>query len=600
MGIVPELLHKEKTLKILTVILSMLFMFISSSWCQTLPARPLPSPDEILAMAKKGRFEYIDALYTVRNGFEREPTFEQVAPYLKIIEPLAQIESTLGFPIFQIKPIEELGDFLCTKIIKNFDLSLPSKEYVDIFLKWSDYETKNAIIDWQNVKVRKFKYNKEQVTAVFLNSSYILDYLENVAVGPRQPTIDSAQHFQSSAFQSMIALNPMLFDEKTFGAFVTQLRTADAFDFALNFYREYAAKLQKADDLKKLINIVMLVSQTKDSRFPPNPLMVNDYTGEIIVHTIFSIIREGETIDIEILKNARKYLEEIELDQITFQIQAAPFDRYTLKQYPLMAELAKLAIAYLDKNRMALDKFKLEKFLSKILLGLELSRNNIEGLYKVKMMNTEVNLTIVRFGLANIAVTLAQGEQNYLMSAVNGFYDDEQQLFEVIKFDDAMDVARTDRNSLSKIVFKINRNTIPNTIEGYFDNGLRQYSFNGERSQSYLSFPSSPLSPLNQDGLYEGYLGSQKVQLALNKRLDGTLTGSLTSFLDESDSDQKFFIGFQNSFIEDGKLCMTNKSLQEDAPTKHIRGIFKDDGSFVGEYIVGGSFQSHPLNLTRK
>lgn len=589
-----------KILRLLSLVLSLTFILISTSWAQTAPSRPLPAPEEILSIAKKGRFEYIDALYTVRNGFDREPTFDQVAPYLKILNQLAEIESTLGFPLFQIKPIEELGDFLCSKIVKTFDLSLESKIYVDIFLKWSDYETKNAIIDWQNVLAKKFKYNKQQITMVYSNSSYILDYLENMGNGPqgvpRQPTIDSAQHFQSSAFQAMIALNPMQFDEKTFGNYVSQLRTADAFDFALNFYKDYAAKLKNVDDLKKLINIIMLISQTKDRHFPPNPMMVNDYTGEIIVHTIFSIIREGETIDVEILKNAEKYLEEIELDQITFQIQQSPFDRYTLKQYPLMAELAKLSIAYLDKNRMALDKFKLEKFLSKILLGLELTKNNIQGLYKVQMMETEVNLTIVRFGLSNIAVTLSQGEQNFLMSVVNGFYDDQEKLFEVIKFDDGMDVARTDRQSLSKIVFKINKDQ----IEGYFDNGLRQYPFIGARAKSYEAFPPSSLSPLNQDGLYEGYLGNQKVQLSLNKRIDGTLTGSLTSFLDETDSDQKFFIGFQNSFIEEGVLCMTNKSLQEDAPAKHIRGVFANDGSFNGEYIVGGSFEPHPLLLQRK
>lgn len=205
----------EKIMKILCVglflITSSLSNFLMASSAPVTRPDPVgdyvhqdqwPSDAAMVEYARKGRLQFMDVIYYLRNNARPFVSKERVYQYIMMLDTLRQIEIDIKFPVFQDSPVQSLGAYLVNSMVKEIDFTVDKQEYILKSFFWAKFEARYEIVQVQTLLLRNRSFNLEELKLFFGTVSKTIDYLKDV--NEVLFLIDSAAQLQNLIFEDLM------------------------------------------------------------------------------------------------------------------------------------------------------------------------------------------------------------------------------------------------------------------------------------------------------------------------------------------------------------------------------------------------------------
>ena len=109
-----------------------------------------PSPEELLAEARKGRVEFIKVVSDVSGKVSTIPKKEELFPYLLTLDELSQMETSYGLESLGQSVVKILGFAITNASTKWLRLDTDRADYIELFMKYADNNVRSNLAQQQD------------------------------------------------------------------------------------------------------------------------------------------------------------------------------------------------------------------------------------------------------------------------------------------------------------------------------------------------------------------------------------------------------------------------------------------------------------------
>jgi hypothetical protein len=276
-----------------------LFLFLSiffshHSFTQV-PLPPLREPKELIILAQKGRYDFMDSIYEIRNSsMERRPIRDNI-DYELILPDLKKIEIDLKFPEFGVSPTDELGDYLTSCLATRFQLDDLSLKDMEIFVHFSKEETIFNGIGNQIQYLSQSPKTESEWKSIYEKSG---EFIKLVSSKPKvsKLLIDNASSLQGHILSQYLFLFYKDINIDSFLLSITKINHSDNLERIIKFT---ANEWNKTNDPKlklKLFRMALVASLQIRKLHDDNAIGSLQIVGETLLNQIRDLIR----FDIEV------------------------------------------------------------------------------------------------------------------------------------------------------------------------------------------------------------------------------------------------------------------------------------------------------------
>lgn len=379
-------------MKMLITITMALFTLLG--FAQDKPLPPLRSPEGIIELARKGRFDFMDAIYEVRNSAMERRAYEENLNYMMILPELAIIEKELQYPEFGVSPTHDLADYLTGSIMKRLQFDKLTEEEVIVFVKWAQQETIYTALEYQSRFIMDYNGDAQGWNRLFIISSTFVDEISKLK-GVSLMLEDTAEAFQGQILIQYLNLTYRHAKAEEFIQFVKRLKAAESVEKVLKYLNFEWGNLRDPFLKLKFFKIIIAASEQlrsiRDDRFFTSVATL----GEHIAFDLIDLLSYNLKIDKYDLNAALTFLSQKDWAQVTdFLIKLTP-DMIPPSHYESIMELTQQALNLPTTWIFKDVKAKLKS------INLQLSVGKIdhskleEGLYKITKGNQTYYLWIL-------------------------------------------------------------------------------------------------------------------------------------------------------------------------------------------------------------
>ncbi len=270
------------------------------------PLPPLREPADLVSNAQKGRYDFMDSIYEIRNSsMERRPIKENIA-YQLILPQLKKIEVDLKFPEFGVSPTEELGDFITACLAPRFQLDDMQSTDIEIFVKFASEETLFSAIGNQ-IQFLIIKPRTEYEWKVLYDKSEFLINLISNKPKVSKLLVDTSYGLQGHILSQYLFLYYKDINLDSFLLSIQQIKTTDNLERIVKFTSSEWKKIADPGLKLKLFKMALTASVQLKSIHDDSSLSVLHIIGETLLAQIKDLIRYEVVLDKNLLNTSTTF-----------------------------------------------------------------------------------------------------------------------------------------------------------------------------------------------------------------------------------------------------------------------------------------------------
>jgi hypothetical protein len=281
------------------------FFLLNTSLAQV-PLPPLREPSELVTNAQKGRYDFMDSIYEIRNSaMERRP-IQQNIDYQFILPQLKKIELDLKFPEFGVSPTDDLGEFITACLAPRFQLDDLEATDMEIFVKFSKEETLFSAIGNQ-IQYLNIKPRSEIEWKALFDKSDLLSKLIINKPKVSKLLIDTSYGLQGHILSQYLFLYYKEINLDLFLLSVQQIQTTDNLERILKFTSSEWKKIAEPSLKLKLFKMALTASIQLRTIHDDSSLSVLHIIGETLLAQIKDLIRYELELDQTLLQASTSF-----------------------------------------------------------------------------------------------------------------------------------------------------------------------------------------------------------------------------------------------------------------------------------------------------
>jgi hypothetical protein len=279
------------------------FVFINVAFAQVLP--PLRSPQEILDLAKLGRFQYMDAIYEIRNSdMESRPVAVNLE-YISILPELKEIESALQYPDFGVKPSKDLADYLI-KILVNFaHVEEISNTLIPVIVDWAESDLLYTLFDKQQRALSRKRTFDEWVA--FYHKTALFTGMLKKKLFSSLILIQQSEILQGQILSSLLNNHYDNIDITIFNRMLPNVVSMVALENIMHFLDIEFKKTKSPEAVSKLFSVAVLIAEQMRVLHDDSYLDQLDVIGDMLALFLMTSVREDAQLNVQYVELASTY-----------------------------------------------------------------------------------------------------------------------------------------------------------------------------------------------------------------------------------------------------------------------------------------------------
>ena len=476
-----------------------------------------PSPEELLAEARKGRVEFIKVVSDVSGKVSTIPKKEELFPYLLTLDELSQMETSYGLESLGQSVVKILGFAITNASTKWLRLDTDRADYIELFMKYADNNVRSNLAQQQDAylvydyPLQDFISLIEKTTRVIqLATTYKADFF----------VILSFEDFQANVVKRTFANISNLTDDQI--ELVISKVTAIAALSEIDAYLHSIASA--ADTVEKVLRSVRFacIFDRSVKQNPRAPMTLKNAAANSINDALQRLVNlRGVLPDKEIQAAVQVLPAPVLANVVSLIINLS--DRLVYRdQLEFLLSLARALSKRLGEFGMRQQQIAIDAFTSRMQILLRIYFNQFEGTYGVKFAHLGGgNLTILHTGGGRIAATLSYHDLSsgleVPLSVFYFEYDETRNLFQSTQYPFDSTEAQIPGDVNLVLYFKLEENS--NCLTGEFGAPMAQDSFRACREQTVTSFDKQVEgAPLNDfTSLWEGQCNGHRIKLRISQ-----------------------------------------------------------------------------------
>ena len=555
----------------------------------------VPSPAEVIDVAKKGRLEFIKITNDLQSTIPQIATKEELYPLILALPELKKISGDLDFASFGADPVLPLAGVMTRNAVKWIRFDSDPHDFLTTFFFWSDDQTRFSSAHLQTDFVKRAG-TKEALLKWSDGSAFALR-----AVRETQCEGWVKEQFEELQAQVVMAI---LKESKQFaldelGTAFSQLDGQMALSQVFSFIQQEVVRAKEVEAYQAQLSWLEKLSANVKKNYETYSLQTKLYPGQLMVDVLGKLLTAGESAKVEELQP----ILEIMLPTQWVDLGTLMTEIYSLKPVPsnqikfVTEILGALKNKYEELNIPG-RKEAIQQLADKILVSGSISEKDAEGIYAIEIgvKKGVFILSSTGNGKYIIAFTIKPQEKEYEVDY--GFFqlsaDPSTGLFEAHHFEQGSPTYPHRAYQTWDMVFSISTENDQTKVQGELTNNQVSLKFQGHQTVKFSKLLEMKGSlPKKVTGVYRGLLGNKPVELQLVK-------------LGGDNSVAKLMIEYVNLPLNygyftkgDTTLVLTSGEL-DTYKWAQIKGRFSEDGSsFEGFYVMSGYSQVSKISLKR-
>lgn len=555
----------------------------------------VPSPAEVIDVAKKGRLEFIKITNDLQSTIPQIATKEELYPLILALPELKKISGDLDFASFGADPVLPLAGVMTRNAVKWIRFDSDPHDFLTTFFFWSDDQTRFSSAHLQTDFVKRAG-TKEALLKWSDGSAFALR-----AVRETQCEGWVKEQFEELQAQVVMAI---LKESKQFaldelGTAFSQLDGQMALSQVFSFIQQEVVRAKEVEAYQAQLSWLEKLSANVKKNYETYSLQTKLYPGQLMVDVLGKLLTAGESAKVEELQP----ILEIMLPTQWVDLGTLMTEIYSLKPVPsnqikfVTEILGALKNKYEELNIPG-RKEAIQQLADKILVSGSISEKDAEGIYAIEIgvKKGVFILSSTGNGKYIIAFTIKPQEKEYEVDY--GFFqlsaDPSTGVFEAHHFEQGSPTYPHRAYQTWDMVFSISTENDQTKVQGELTNNQVSLKFQGHQTVKFSKLLEMKGSlPKKVTGVYRGLLGNKPVELQLVK-------------LGGDNSVAKLMIEYVNLPLNygyftkgDTTLVLTSGEL-DTYKWAQIKGRFSEDGSsFEGFYVMSGYSQVSKISLKR-
>lgn len=381
-------------MKFLLSIMLGLMAFTSLAQTAPVPMPDLRSPEEILVLAAKNRYNFMDAVYEIRNSsMERRPIAENIS-YMMILPQLKEIENTLKYSELGVTPTEELAEYLTGTLSRRAHIEDMSSEEINTFVKWSIFENIYSLIEEQSRHLMSKERTEDQWENYYLKATQLL-----LAV-KKAPYVTVMLEDTASTLQGEILIQYFQLFHKTIPVetmikHISEVESGDTLEKTLKLVGLQWGKTKNPDLKLKFFRLTIATSE-KISTIKNDSLFSTMATlGETLLYQVFDLLNYNTTIDLSELERVTPFFNRKDwMDLVNYLVNISP-DNIPYGHYATTVYLTEKSLELPSNAIYKEDRIKLKSMSRQLAVANIDAKILKEGLHVVEKGGQQFYLWIL-------------------------------------------------------------------------------------------------------------------------------------------------------------------------------------------------------------
>ena len=549
-------------------------------------AAPLPPPNDLAAQAAKSKQDFIQATAQLEQWAPTTSDGAQLIPYLTVLESLSKSAKSFGVDIttLSLSLTHATAPFL--------RMNADPEAAVHSFLTWAADEDRSRMLGHQErlVKTEKDKSALLAWQAIATKSEPWLDEAEAA------PEIsDSLVEVHRLAVHRILEL----------GLPLTDGEMAGVIDGAIDgpVFRELAGALRgrvlstsDAPSLSRLFTWTLSLQSHAAALSDSLDSASQGLPGDALIDCLFKLIALRQFPAASQISSLISSLQGAQVEGLAQRLvngfQGVSFSGDQLEPMWTLVTNLRGRVSALGLTDLSLD---VDRFARIVGLNRAVAHDGLEGEYAIQFDDGEQgSVTLAAAGAMKFLAGLEYLYNGYIEVPFSFFYVSYNLDDNSIEahYDNATETSNLTRDEFLKLTPTVQNGK--NCVDGVYGDARSFHRFSGCQSQPFPPFKPAPVVS-NIDGVYEGVMGSQVVQLSVT-RSGENVSGGL--HLEEVDQTIPLIMGAYDA--DHSALYLSSDDNSESQAWVQVRGQILDGGrSFVGYYIVAGRGATFSLNMGR-
>jgi len=258
----------------------------------------VPSPAEVIDVAKKGRLEFIKITNDLQSTIPQIATKEELYPLILALPELKKISGDLDFASFGADPVLPLAGVMTRNAVKWIRFDSDPHDFLTTFFFWSDDQTRFSSAHLQTDFVKRAG-TKEALLKWSDGSAFALR-----AVRETQCEGWVKEQFEELQAQVVMAI---LKESKQFaldelGTAFSQLDGQMALSQVFSFIQQEVVRAKEVEAYQAQLSWLEKLSANVKKNYETYSLQTKLYPGQLMVDVLGKLLTAGESAKVEELQ----------------------------------------------------------------------------------------------------------------------------------------------------------------------------------------------------------------------------------------------------------------------------------------------------------
>lgn len=555
-------------------------------------------PDQIVAKAKKGRAEFVEAIGEVERIAPSLSSKDMFFPYIEILDQLKAIGETNGVNELGEDLVKALGNVLTRNGIKWIRIDQDSVDFIKLFFRWSENSTRYQVAGL-HIKLMVLVADKANLIHWFQRASMALELV--LELKSEAYVLEAFEQLQANCLQRLMKIRNELKPEEII-ELLKQTKSLLSIQSVLSFLNEEGLKTSDPEALETYLGWTAILGENLQAINQVVPYYILSAPGQLIITIVTKFLTLNRPFNLQIIPSILRTLLPSQIPNLGSTIINLFKDKVIPEQVvDLLVELStQLYEEYLKLN-LGNETQEMRKFVSQVTLLQAAILNQIEGSYEVTIRDKEGLVNFVHLGNGKFFMGISVrygGEVSADFSLFHVTFNHKTQTWEASHYDPSDPVSSNPVNEVFFTTFKLTQVGEENIIEGTLFTAKLTSPYRGKQSKTYLRFDSDPREKINNiGGVFRGEERGYQFRLLIyqvEQRLQGVvLVTSPTNMPINIDLEYGYYDPRRNvAYLTSGRF--------ESFRWVQVRGEFFEEGKrFHGQYIQSVYGPIHELSLMK-
>lgn len=567
-------------------------------FCLGVWGESLLPPDQILAKARKGRIEFLEAVGEVHKLAPSISSKEVFFPYIDILDELKSIGDSQGATEIGEDLVQSLGYILTRNGMKWLRLDLEPESFIRIYFKWSENSTRYQIAG-MHIKLLVLVADKDNLLHWFERSSLASSLVQELK--SEAYVVEAFEQLQANCLQRLMKIRQELQPDQVL-ELLRKTKSLVAIQSVISFLNEEGLRSSNPDDLETYLVWTSILGNNLQEINQVVPFYILSAPGQLIITIVTKFLTLNRPFDSNLIPTVLTVLLPSQIPNLGSTIMGLYRDRIIPEEIVdlLVALSTHLYEKYLTLN-LSNETKEMNKFLSQVTSLQAGLANQIEGSYEVVIRDKAGLINLVHLGNGKFFMGLSVrygGEVSVDFSFFHITFNSKTQTWDAIHYDPNDPTTSNPVNEVFFTRFTLTQQSVGNVIEGTLYTSKLTSPYQGKQTGKYLQFSSEVRENIPSiGGVFTGEDRGYRFRLLIyqtEQRLQGVVLVTSPNNIPVSiDLEYGYYDTRRNvAYLTSGRF--------ESLRWVHIRGEFFEKGSkFQGQYIGSVYGPLHHCSLVR-